>query len=68
MKHVNIVVVRIIELNDKIYDLKKKHKHGKTSFLRTKTSTLRYSKCEGYKHDSLVMKVFWILKDFFFLF
>jgi len=47
---VNALVSKIIKLNGKIGNLKRKLNLDKKSF--TRTSTLRCSKCERYKHET----------------
>ena len=50
VKDVNALESRIIKLNCKIANIKRKHNSNRKSL--PKSSTLRCSKCEGYGHET----------------
>jgi len=50
VEDVNALESRIIKLNGKIASIKRKHNFDRKSL--PKTSTLRCSKCEGYRHQN----------------
>jgi len=51
VEDLNEIVSCIVHLNEKIYELRRKHEHGSKSLLRAKTSTnaLNY---KGYGHET----------------
>jgi len=52
VEHVIEIVSHIVHLNGKIYELRRKYKHGNKLLAKAKKSTLTCSKCEGYGHDT----------------
>ena len=52
IEDINIIVSRIIILNNKLEKLRREYKHDRRSLLSDKTSVIRCTKCEGYGHEN----------------
>jgi len=50
--NVNALESRIIKLNSNIDSLRRKHKHDRKALPTDRIRALRYTKCEGYGHET----------------
>ena len=52
IEDINFIVSRIIRLNSKLGELRREHKHDRTSLPNDKISAIRCTKCEGYGYKN----------------
>ena len=52
VEDINFIVSRIIMLNSKLGNLRREHHDDRQSLPKDKTSAIRCTKCEGYRHEN----------------